>query len=96
MSAAATSVDAYRAFRSSPSLSRQQRVIVDHLAAYRGGHTRAELAQATGIRLSSVCGRVNELLERGEIVERSRRPCSVTGVQAHVLRIAPNQSDLFA
>jgi DNA-binding IclR family transcriptional regulator len=29
--------------------------------------TRAELARATGMRLSSVCGRVNELIAEGKV-----------------------------
>lgn len=91
---ASTSRDAYHAF--APEFPRQQRVIVDFLASHPGDYTRAELAERTGLRLSSVCGRVNELLERGAVQERSRRPCSITGVSAHALRLAPAQQELFA
>ena len=92
---AATSRDAYAAFILGPELPRQQRVIVDLLAAHPGGYTRAEIAEATGLRLSSVCGRCHELLERGVVEEFARRPCGVTGISAHVLRVAPAQRDLF-
>lgn len=44
--------------------------------------TRAEISQATGISLQTVCGRVNELLELGQVVEVGRRPCGVTGSMA--------------
>lgn len=30
--------------------------------------SRAELARVTGLRLSSVCGRVNELIEEGRVI----------------------------
>jgi DNA-binding MarR family transcriptional regulator len=91
-----TSIDAYYAMIAGPKLAAQQRTIVEFLASHSGDFTRAELAERTGLRLSSVCGRVSELLERGTLVERSRRPCSVTGVAAHVVRLAPAQGALFS
>lgn len=53
------------------------------------GQTRAEIARDTGIRLNCVCGRVRELLapECGMIAEGSRRKCTVTGEQAHILTL---------
>ena len=93
---AATSRDAYAAFILGPELGRQQRTVVDVLGNHPGGMTRAEIAQASGLRLSSVCGRVGELLERGAVEEAARRPCSVTGISAHVLRLARVQRELFA
>lgn len=78
-----------------PDLGRQQRVIVDVLGNHPGGMTRAEIAEASGLRLSSVCGRIGELLERAVVEEFSRRPCSVTGTSAHVLRLARVQRALF-
>lgn len=92
---ASTSVDAYRAFRDGPKLGQQQRQIVDFLMLNRLGCTRGEIAKRIGLRLSSVCGRCAELLERGVLRESSRRPCSVTGISAHVLTLAPAQRDLF-
>jgi DNA-binding MarR family transcriptional regulator len=92
---AATSLEAYGHFVLGPELPRQQKAIVEFLASHSGDFTRAELAERTGLRLSSVCGRVSELIERGTLVERSRRPCSITGVAAHVVRLAPAQGALF-
>lgn len=93
---ASTSRDAYAAFVMGPELGRQQRAVVDVLGNHPGGMTRAEIAQASGLRLSSVCGRVGELLERGAVEEFARRPCSVTGITAQALRLARAQRDLFA
>lgn len=91
-----TSVDAYYAMIAGPKLGEQQRAIVAYLA--RNCHrdfTRAELAQYLGLRVSSVCGRVNELLEQQAVVETPRRKCSVTGSSAHPLKLAPAQIELF-
>lgn len=91
--AAQTSIDAYYAFMAGP----KQRVIVAHLARFaHRDFTRAELAEATGIRLSSICGRVHELTSVHIVSEGPRRKCSVTGVNAHPVALAPAQSELFA
>lgn len=72
-----TSIAAYHAMR--PRLGGQQNQVVGFLARnVHRDYTRSELAEATGMRLSSVCGRVAELIER-----------RVTGVNAHPLRLAP-------
>lgn len=89
-----TSVAAFYAL--GPKLGQQQHAIVAFLAKHcHRDFTRAELAQATGLRLSSVTGRVNELVKVHLVVEGVRRPCSTTGIAAHTLRIAPVQNDLF-
>ena len=93
---AKTSLEAYGAFMLGGELPRQQRAVVDVLGNHPGGMTRAEIAQASGLRLSSVCGRVGELLERGAVEEAARRPCSVTGITAQTLRLARVQRELFA
>jgi hypothetical protein len=59
------------------------------------GRTRAELAARLNIRVASVCGRVNELLEAGLIVELDRRKCIETGAKAHPLFDAERQWRLF-
>ena len=45
--------------------------------------TRLELSERTDIRLSSVCGRVNELIKAELIEEYERRQCSITKEPAH-------------
>lgn len=88
-----TSIAAYHAM--GPRLGRQQRTILQHMAKHaHRDFTRSELAEATGERLSSICGRSRELLERQMLTEGPRRPCRVTGVNAHPLRLAPAQMDL--
>ncbi len=88
-----TSIAAYHAMR--PRLGGQQNQVVGFLARnVHRDYTRSELAEATGMRLSSVCGRVAELIERQMLTEGPRRPCRCTGVNAHPLRLAPAQMDL--
>lgn len=61
------------------------------------GPSREDIAQATGIRLSSICGRVSELLEdgaieRGPMKEQTVVPGRTTPVEtlvAQVYRDAP-------
>ena len=77
-----TSIEAYHDMKGSGELSvRQQEV----LAALERGrdYSRAEIAMASGLRLSSVCGRVNELIKLGRIAEAPIRACKVTGRTVH-------------
>jgi hypothetical protein len=91
---AETSLIAYRAM--GPKLSRQENEVVAFLAKHcHRDYTRNEIAAATGIRLSSVCGRCNSLVERQALSEGPRRRCAITGSTAHPLRLAPAQADLF-
>jgi len=69
-------------------LGAQQQQVFAALTRSGQAFTRAELAQRTGIRLSAICGRVSELLALQVIKEGSRRQCSVTGKNAHVLEAA--------
>jgi hypothetical protein len=92
-----TSIEAYGAFVMGPKLADQQRTIVAFLAKHcHRDFTRNELAEGTGLRLASVCGRVHELLAAGTIEECARRPDRITGVNAHALRLTPLQAELFA
>jgi len=74
--------------RASGRLSRQQTALVAFLEAHPGWtYTRAELAEAMGWRIPSICGRVFELLAEpfGVLEEVERRPCAVTGERAMAL-----------
>ena len=92
MSVAQTSIRAYESFRDSPKLSTQQRMIIEFLRNRPA--TRGEIAEGTGIRLSSTCGRVAELLKSGAIEDCGCRPCAITGITAKLLRLVPAQQSL--
>lgn len=89
-----TSLDAYRDHRNSGELGAQQKKVMLFFHMKGGEYTRSELAEKIPMRLSSVCGRVNELVKLGYLVEASRRPCNVTGVNAHPLKLPPRQGAL--
>lgn len=91
-----TSLDAYREHRDSGELSTQQKKIMMFYHLEGGEFTRSELAEKVGMRLSSVCGRVFELIEMGYLVEVARRPCGVTGVNAHPVKLPPRQLEMVA
>jgi len=58
--------------------------------------TRSEISEETKIRMSSVCGRVNELMQAGLLAENERRKCRITGELAHPVRVPVfTQQDLF-
>lgn len=96
MTVADTSLDAYRDHRDSGELGAQQRKVMLFFHTKGGEHTRAELAERVPMRLSSVCGRVNELIEMGYLAEGPRRRCSVTGRNAHPVKLPPRQLELAA
>ncbi len=91
---AETSIAAYHAL--GQKLGRQQQIIVAHLSKHcHRDWTRGELAHATGMRLSSVCGRIAELMALHIIIEGARRPCATTNVNSHPVSLAPMQLDMF-
>ena len=51
------------------------------------GISRAEISQALGMRINSVCGRVNELLAKEVIYVAEVSECSVTGRNVEKLKV---------
>ena len=83
-----TSQEAYFDHRDSGDLGRQQQTLLKAFEAGRD-YSRAELAEKTGVRLSAVCARVNELIKLGHLTEAPVRPCKLTGRTVHpVFRVA--------
>lgn len=89
MTARAISIENYHAHIASGKALRQWMRIYTYIAAH-SFCTRSQIAEATGIRLSSVCGRVNELMdpEAGLVIE-TQAPvrCPVTQMMVHGLRV---------
>jgi Mn-dependent DtxR family transcriptional regulator len=81
-----TSKSAYKEHKSSGEADSQRSRILA-LLADRPAMTRAEMAKALNMRLSSVCGRTRELLNAGKLQDHPRRPCSLTGVMSHEVSI---------
>ena len=47
--------------------------------------TNKEIQQETGLEISSVSGRVNDLKKHGKVVVVGKRPCEVTGNTATIV-----------
>lgn len=95
MTVASTSIAAYRDLQARDQLNPQQSRIVAHFALHPAPLTRAELAALISMKLQSVCGRVNELIEAGVLVEDPARKCGMGGRSAHPVRLAAKQRELF-
>ena len=78
MTVAETSIVAYHELRDSGKLGKQCQHILDSM---RPGwsYSRRELIEVTGLELSSICGRVNQLIGIGLLQDGAPRKCGVTG-----------------
>lgn len=96
MGVATTSIDNYHQHKRSGKLGAQEQHIMQFFWLHNGADwTRSEIAQFLRIRLSSVCGRVNRLIEIGELDEAGTRSCTVTG-KTVVNAPCPSLSDFNA
>lgn len=78
MPVAETSYASYRELLHSGTLAGQQFTIIN---AMREGQTysRRDLVKLTGLEINAVCGRVNELVKCGALVEMPKRKDASTG-----------------
>jgi hypothetical protein len=85
MTVANTSIEAYDEHKAAGKVGAQAHMILGILNSDQN-YSRREIAKVAGIELSSVCGRVNELLAVGLLVEDPKRKCSVTGKTINPVR----------
>lgn len=78
MSVAETSINAYKEHKAQGKVGTQAMRIFDAML-FGKDYSRRELVGITGLELSSVCGRVNEMLQVGMLKEVAPRKCKVTG-----------------
>ncbi|KWK75762.1 hypothetical protein WM15_29650 [Burkholderia ubonensis] len=66
-------------------LTAKQKMVVEcfHLPGEK--LTREDIAARTNLKLSSVCGRVRELLDAGRLEKRGSRKCVATGKSQELL-----------
>lgn len=85
-----TSRETYDELKRHNKLTPMQYVIFN--AVYRHGDlTRSELSDITGLPINTVCGRANELLKKGVLVDEITRKCRSTGRNVHTLTLNQNQ-----
>jgi hypothetical protein len=90
-----TSLIAYDTIQASGKQLTQQNRVEAFIRAHQRC-SRNEIAQGTGIRLASVCGRVSELMKDDppRIRENGKKKCAVTGEQVYALEVVPAQTAL--
>lgn len=89
-----TSIEAYRKWSVRDLSEAHWRL----LRAIRPGRdfSRAELAMATGMKLQTVCGRINELVAARRLEHGPQRKCAVSGNTVNPVRHPqPEQLSLF-
>lgn len=86
MSLSDTSIQAYHEHGDEGKIGKQCRLILSKMCKGRD-YSRREIAKEFGLELSSVCGRVNELLSVGLLEELESRPCKVTNKTIHPVRL---------
>ncbi|AGW94622.1 hypothetical protein N234_31730 [Ralstonia pickettii DTP0602] len=90
-----TSIRNYDRMRKSGELGRVQQEIMDAIGAYPRDYSLQELAQATGLAINTVSGRVNELRKAGKLEQGAARACRITGRTIRPVRRPNPQRDLF-
>ena len=83
-----TSLEAYRRAVINGTVSTQRDRIFKWLCLYstpNKGFTRNEIAEYTHVRLSGVCGRINQLIADGYCEEVGEREDKFTGVNSKVV-----------
>jgi hypothetical protein len=89
---AATQQDAYHELTVKKLCATQQMV----MGCFDGGRrrlTREDIAAITNLKLSSVCGRVRELLDAGRLVVVGRRKDLATQTSQQILGLALGSTD---
>ncbi|WP_213761957.1 hypothetical protein [Caballeronia sp. dw_19] len=84
MRAAQTQIDAYHAMPGR-QLSAQKQMVLDLFMAHTTMLTRRDIADRTNMAMSSVCGRVRELLDAEMLAVRGKRECIETGVMVETV-----------
>lgn len=80
---AQTSLKAYRAIK--PFLNGKRAQVYECFKLHPNGATRQEIARWYKFKECSVCGRANELIERGYLVIVGTKKDPVTGHSAEIL-----------
>ena len=86
---AATSIVNYQQHKTSGKLGKQSSVILQLFKdnPYRD-FSRAEVSELLSIRLSSVCGRINELMDQNYLHPEPQRKCKITNKTVSPVKLA--------
>jgi hypothetical protein len=88
---ATTSIENYHEHKRSGKLGQQAANVLEFIERHpHRDWTRAEIAQALHLPLSSVCGRVNELIKARLLIPAPNRPCHISGKKVCPIRQSTN------
>lgn len=83
---AETQSDAFNAI-TAKELTTRQRMVIDAFHVGARNLTREDIAAITNMKLSSVCGRVRELLDAKRLVVVGKRECPATSSSQQLLAL---------
>jgi hypothetical protein len=86
MTVSDTSIKAYKEHQEEGKVGKQAQFILSNMK-YPFDYSRRELSQMFNLELSSVCGRVNELLQIGLLEEMPARQCKITKKTIHPVKL---------
>ena len=82
----ATSVQAYRQIEKEGKVATQSQFILDIMKDHPEGLIRQEISERGMLPINAVCGRVNELIKAGILMEDGRRKNLKTGKSSMVVK----------
>ena len=80
-----TSIEAYKNANKDGTVGQQAEDILSFLQIQGHPMTNKEIQRSTGLEISSVSGRVNDLKKHGMVEVVGKRPCKVTGNTASIV-----------
>ena len=90
-----TSIEAYRKWSVRDLSDAHMRLL--RVICEGKDYSRAELAETTGMKLQTVCGRINELVTARRLEHGPQRKCAVSGNTVNPVRHPqPEQLQLFS
>tara|TARA_R100001369_G_scaffold82140_1_gene113683 strand:+ start:232 stop:492 length:261 start_codon:yes stop_codon:yes gene_type:complete len=81
-----TSIEAYRTITQDGTVGQQAEEILTYLKIQGKPMTNKEIQRSTGLEISSVSARVNDLKKHNKVVVVGKRPCEVTGVTVTIVK----------
>ena len=81
-----TSIEAYKNANKDGTVGQQAEDILSFLQIQGHPMTNKEIQRSTGLEISSVSGRVNDLKKHNKLVVVGKRPCEVTGRMVTIVK----------
>ena len=78
------SLEAYKKIK--PELRGKRKAIYEMFCEHKDGATRQEISRWYKIAINSVCGRVNELIQGGYLIEIGSKKDAISGCATSILK----------